>query len=34
MPAPQKFYRNSRIGTIYEGTRNMQLQAIARNLMR
>lgn len=30
----EKFYRDSKIGTIYEGTSNMQLQTIAKNLMR
>jgi butyryl-CoA dehydrogenase/short/branched chain acyl-CoA dehydrogenase len=30
----EKFYRDSKIGTIYEGTSNMQLQTIARNLMK
>jgi alkylation response protein AidB-like acyl-CoA dehydrogenase len=29
----EKFYRDSKIGTIYEGTSNMQLQTIAKNLM-
>ncbi len=29
----QKFYRDSKIGTIYEGTTNMQLQTIARGLL-
>jgi alkylation response protein AidB-like acyl-CoA dehydrogenase len=26
----EKFYRDSKIGTIYEGTSNMQLQTIAK----
>jgi alkylation response protein AidB-like acyl-CoA dehydrogenase len=26
----EKFYRDAKIGTIYEGTSNMQLQTIAR----
>ena len=30
----EKFYRDSKIGTIYEGTSNMQLQTIAKNLMK
>jgi len=30
----EKFYRDSKIGSIYEGTSNMQLQTIAKNLMR
>jgi len=30
----EKFYRDSKIGTIYEGTTNMQLQTIARGLLR
>jgi alkylation response protein AidB-like acyl-CoA dehydrogenase len=30
----EKYYRDSKIGTIYEGTSNMQLQTIAKNLMR
>src|SRR5215207_6502210 len=30
----EKYYRDSKIGTIYEGTSNMQLQTIARNLLR
>ncbi|MDQ3389141.1 MAG: acyl-CoA dehydrogenase [Gemmatimonadota bacterium] len=30
----EKFYRDSKIGTIYEGTSNMQLQTIAKNLFR
>ena len=29
----EKFYRDSKIGTIYEGTTNMQLQTIARGLL-
>ena len=29
----EKFYRDSKIGTIYEGTTNMQLQTIARVLL-
>lgn len=30
----EKFYRDSKIGTIYEGTSNMQLQTIARGLLK
>jgi alkylation response protein AidB-like acyl-CoA dehydrogenase len=30
----EKFYRDAKIGTIYEGTSNMQLQTIAKNLLR
>ncbi|CAN5569206.1 hypothetical protein BH24GEM3_BH24GEM3_16940 [soil metagenome] len=30
----EKFYRDSKIGTIYEGTSNMQLRTIAKNLLR
>src|SRR5690606_2469532 len=30
----EKYYRDSKIGTIYEGTSNMQLQTIAKNLLR
>ena len=30
----EKFYRDSKIGTIYEGTSNMQLQTIAKNMLR
>ncbi|MGQ0766662.1 MAG: acyl-CoA dehydrogenase [Gemmatimonadota bacterium] len=30
----EKFYRDAKIGTIYEGTSNMQLQTIARSLLR
>jgi len=30
----EKFYRDSKIGTIYEGTSNMQLQTIAKNVMK
>ncbi|MEJ7812127.1 MAG: acyl-CoA dehydrogenase [Gemmatimonadaceae bacterium] len=30
----EKFYRDAKIGTIYEGTSNMQLQTIARLLLR
>jgi alkylation response protein AidB-like acyl-CoA dehydrogenase len=30
----EKFYRDSKIGSIYEGTSNMQLQTIAKNLLR
>lgn len=30
----EKFYRDAKIGTIYEGTSNMQLQTIARQLLR
>jgi alkylation response protein AidB-like acyl-CoA dehydrogenase len=29
----EKFYRDSKIGTIYEGTTNMQLQTIAKMLL-
>jgi alkylation response protein AidB-like acyl-CoA dehydrogenase len=29
-----KFYRDSKIGSIYEGTSNMQLATIAKNLLR
>ena len=29
----EKFYRDSKIGTIYEGTSNMQLQTIAKLLL-
>ena len=29
-----KLYRDSKIGTIYEGTTNMQLQTIAKTLLR
>jgi alkylation response protein AidB-like acyl-CoA dehydrogenase len=29
----EKFYRDSKIGTIYEGTSNMQLQTIAKNIL-
>jgi alkylation response protein AidB-like acyl-CoA dehydrogenase len=29
----EKFYRDSKIGTIYEGTTNMQLQTIAKALL-
>jgi alkylation response protein AidB-like acyl-CoA dehydrogenase len=28
----EKFYRDAKIGTIYEGTSNMQLQTIAKGL--
>jgi len=30
----EKFYRDSKIGSIYEGTSNMQLQTIAKNLIK
>ncbi len=30
----EKFYRDSKIGTIYEGTTNMQLQTIAKTLLK
>jgi alkylation response protein AidB-like acyl-CoA dehydrogenase len=30
----EKFYRDSKIGTIYEGTSNMQLQTIAKILLK
>ena len=30
----EKYYRDSKIGTIYEGTTNMQLQTIAKTLLR
>jgi len=30
----EKYYRDAKIGTIYEGTSNMQLQTIAKNLLR
>jgi alkylation response protein AidB-like acyl-CoA dehydrogenase len=30
----EKFYRDSKIGTIYEGTSNMQLQTIAKSLLK
>ena len=30
----EKFYRDAKIGTIYEGTSNMQLQTIAKDLLR
>ena len=29
----EKFYRDAKIGTIYEGTSNMQLQTIAKALL-
>ncbi len=29
----EKFYRDAKIGTIYEGTSNMQLQTIAKFLL-
>ncbi len=32
--AVEKFYRDAKIGTIYEGTSNMQLQTIAKDLLR
>ena len=30
----EKLYRDAKIGTIYEGTSNLQLQTIAKNLLR
>jgi alkylation response protein AidB-like acyl-CoA dehydrogenase len=30
----EKFYRDAKIGTIYEGTSNMQLSTIAKNLLK
>jgi alkylation response protein AidB-like acyl-CoA dehydrogenase len=30
----EKFYRDAKIGTIYEGTSNMQLQTIAKTVLR
>jgi len=30
----EKYYRDAKIGTIYEGTSNMQLQTIAKLLLR
>jgi alkylation response protein AidB-like acyl-CoA dehydrogenase len=30
----EKFYRDAKIGTIYEGTSNMQLQTIAKVLLK
>ncbi len=30
----EKFYRDAKIGSIYEGTSNMQMQTIAKNLLR
>jgi alkylation response protein AidB-like acyl-CoA dehydrogenase len=30
----EKYYRDAKIGTIYEGTSNMQLQTIAKNLLK
>jgi short-chain 2-methylacyl-CoA dehydrogenase len=30
----EKLYRDAKIGTIYEGTTNMQLQTIAKMLLR
>ncbi len=30
----EKFYRDAKIGAIYEGTSNMQLQTIAKLLLR
>jgi len=29
----EKYYRDSKVGTIYEGTTNMQLKTIARTLL-
>jgi alkylation response protein AidB-like acyl-CoA dehydrogenase len=29
----EKFYRDAKIGSIYEGTSNMQLQTIAKMMM-
>jgi alkylation response protein AidB-like acyl-CoA dehydrogenase len=30
----EKFYRDAKIGTIYEGTSNMQLQTIAKLMLK
>jgi alkylation response protein AidB-like acyl-CoA dehydrogenase len=30
----EKYYRDAKIGTIYEGTSNMQLQTIAKTLLK
>jgi len=30
----EKFYRDAKIGTIYEGTSNIQLQTIAKNIQK
>lgn len=30
----EKFYRDSKIGTIYEGTSNIQLNTIAKNIFK
>jgi len=30
----EKFYRDAKIGTIYEGTSNMQLQTIAKFILK
>ena len=30
----EKFYRDAKIGTIYEGTSNMQLQTIAKEMLK
>ncbi|MDE3127510.1 MAG: acyl-CoA dehydrogenase, partial [Gemmatimonadota bacterium] len=30
----EKFYRDAKIGAIYEGTSNMQLQTIAKQMLR
>jgi alkylation response protein AidB-like acyl-CoA dehydrogenase len=30
----EKFYRDAKIGTIYEGTSNMQLQTIAKAMLK
>jgi len=30
----EKFYRDAKIGTIYEGTSNMQLNTIAKQLLK
>jgi alkylation response protein AidB-like acyl-CoA dehydrogenase len=30
----EKYYRDAKIGTIYEGTSNMQLQTIAKSILR
>jgi alkylation response protein AidB-like acyl-CoA dehydrogenase len=30
----EKFYRDAKIGTIYEGTSNMQLQTIAKQVLK
>jgi alkylation response protein AidB-like acyl-CoA dehydrogenase len=30
----EKYYRDAKIGTIYEGTSNMQLQTIAKSMLK